>query len=64
VPAVTKRAVLCWEGRREGEKQREVGGSPVLIFPGKRRRARARALPDTGVAVSRYELAVVYFTII
>ena len=34
VPLAARRSVLGWvrEERREGEKQYEVGGNPVLIF--------------------------------
>lgn len=54
--------VSGWEGRREREKQHDLGRGRRSYSPPKRRRARARALPDAAVAVSRCGLAARFFT--
>ena len=53
---------LGWLERKEGGKGASDGRRDVLIPREKRRRARARALPETGVAVAACVLAVWSFT--
>jgi hypothetical protein len=55
----------CWVGeeRREGEKQREVGGGPVLIFRESGGGPVHAPCPMRGVAVSRCGLAATSFTL-
>ena len=53
----------CWVVEKEGKRERSERWSREIFYtPRKRRPARARALPDAGVAVSACGLAVWSFT--